>query len=271
MGILIFEKNKIDLDNSGITITPTDAVADDAGESFVNLLRNRNNTTGWGTAGSTDAANTELLIESTDEMELTDIHLVGHNFKAYTMTYWDSNTETYVAFPTAINVANNTDPNTHHNFTEIQTYKVKLVITGTMTADDDKLLAQLILTRRMGQFSSQPFVKKPKQERGRKVRKMLSGRANVTRTVGAFSCTLAFPTNKVAADYDLIEQMYDSFNGFLVWLCGGDTSDFFTEVQGFRKQDIYLMACANELDTEWTSGRFDNGLKMEISLVESRI
>jgi hypothetical protein len=71
-------------------------------------------------------------------------------------------------------------------------------------------------------------------------------------------------------DWALIESMFDSFDGFLVWLCGGSTADHFTAVQGFRKKDIYLMACANDLDTEWTGGRFANGLDCEITLVESR-
>lgn len=266
---IIFEKNKIDLDLPGVTITATDSVATDPGQAYVDLLRNRRNDSGWGTGGSTDLGNTTLEIETQDENEITDILLVNHNFKAYTIQYW--NGSSYVNFSTAINVSNNTKTTTNHNFNAVSTTKVKLIITGTMTADQDKLLSQFIITKRIGQFTNEPYIKKPRQEKGRKVRKMLSGRANITRSLGAFSCTFSFPALKDAADHAIIERMADSFNGFLVWPCGGDATQFFTDVQGFRLKDIYLMNCANDLETEWNGGYFDHGQKVELQLVESRV
>lgn len=271
MGIKIFEKNKIDLDQTGITITASDlTVGADAGQSFVTYLRNRKNDSGWGTGGSTDAGNTTLIVESSDEMSISDILLVGHNFKAYSIQYW--NGSAYVNFSTSISVSNNTATTTYHTFTEVQTLRVRIVITGTMTADEDKLLSQLILTRQLGEFTTEPYIKKPKQEKGRKVRKMLSGRSNVTRTIGSFSVTLDFPPMKDATDFALLLRMFESYEGFLVWLSGGSTANFFSaNIPGFRLSDIYLCTCANDLDTEFNGGFFAHGQKVEVQLVESRI
>lgn len=269
MGPLIFEKNKIDLDQTGVTITSTDGVATDPGQTYVGLLRNRRNDSGWGTGGSTDAGLTTLLVELTTEVEVSDILLVNHNFKAYTLQYW--NGSSFVNFSTPISVSNNAETTTHHNFTAVSSTAFKLIIQGTMTADQDKLLSQLIITKRLGQFTTEPMVKKPRQEKGRKVKKMLSGRANVTRSLGAFSCALSFPAMKDVADHALVERMFDSYNGFLVWLCGGTDTQFFTDVQGFRLKDIYLMTATNDLETEWNGGYFDHGQKIEIALAESRI
>ena len=84
-GIMIFEKNKIDIDlDTYVTITVTDSVASDNGQTVVDYLRNRNNYSGWGTAGSTDAANTQLDVVF-PETEITDLLLVEHNLKAYTI------------------------------------------------------------------------------------------------------------------------------------------------------------------------------------------
>lgn len=269
-GPLIFEKNKIDLDFDNVTITASDGTVDvDNGQSFVNLVRNRRNDSGYGTGGSSDAGLTTLEVDMTDEHDITDILLVNHNFKAYTIQYWDG--AAYQNFSTPIAETVNADTTTHHNFTQVSTSKVKLIVQGTMTADQDKLLAQFIITKRIGQFVGEPLIKKPRQEKGRKVRKMLSGRANVTKSLGAFSCQLAFPPSKVVADFQLAEDMFNQFNGFLVWLCAGDTSGFYTDVPGFRLQDIYLMTCANDLETEWEDGHFAHGQKLDITLVESRI
>lgn len=269
-GPLIFEKNKIDLDFDNVTITASDSTVDvDNGQAFVDMLRNRRNDSGYGTGGSSDAGLTTLEVDMTDEVSITDIILVRHNFKAYTIQYWDG--AAYQNFSTPIAETVNTDTTTHHNFTEVDTSKIKLIVQGTMTADQDKLLAQLIITKRLGQFTAEPFIKKPRQEKGRKSKKMLSGRVNVTRSLGAFSCQLSFPPMKSSADFALIETMFNSFNGFLVWLCAGDTTNYFADVPGFRLQDIYLMTCANDLETEWNDGFYAHGQKIDIALVESRI
>jgi hypothetical protein len=266
---IIFEKNKIDLDLPGVTITVTDAVATETGQAYVDLVRNRRNDSGWGTGGSSDAANTTLVIETQDANEIDSIFLINHNFKAYTLKYW--NGSSFVDFSTVVNQTANQKTTTYHSFNAVQTTRVQLVITGTMTADQDKLLAQVVLTKQIGQFNNEPHVKKPRQEKGRKVRKMLSGRSNITRSLGAFTCALSFPAMKDADDMALIERMFDSFNGFLVWLHGDDDTQFFTDVQGFRPKDLYLMNCVNDLESEWNGGYFDHGQKLEIQLAESRV
>ncbi len=270
MGIKIFEKNKIDLDFNNPVITVTDAIATDPGTDFLSYMRNRRNDSGWGTAGSTDAANTQIDVDLLDSHVLTDIILVRHNFKSYTIKYWDG--ATYVDFSTPIAVTLNATTTTSHHFNSVTTSKIRLIITGTMTADDDKLLAQFIITKLIGEFTGQPKITKPKQEKGRKVRPMLSGRKNVTRSIGTFSCALNFPVSKSDADMTIINTMYESYNGFLVWLCGGSVSQFsVADVRGFRLSDIYLMTRSNDLETEWFGGHFDHGQKMDINLVESRI
>ena len=70
------------------------------------------------------------------------------------------------------------------------------------------------------------------------------------------------------SDLNLIETMFDSYNGFLVWICGGDESQFRTQRIGYRKKDIYLMNCKNEYNNEWGNGFYTRGTMIRIDLIE---
>jgi len=80
LGVEFFEKNKIDLDNSDASITITDGTATDTGGDFVDQVRNRNNYSGWATTGSNDAANTQIDIDTTDQVTVDTLFLLQNNF-----------------------------------------------------------------------------------------------------------------------------------------------------------------------------------------------
>ena len=270
LGPLIFEKNKIDLDAPNISITVTDSVASDPGTDFGDLMRNRRNDSGWGTAGSSDAGSTTLIFNMTDDYLISDIIIAFHNLKRYTIDYW--NGSAYVDFPgaEAVAVLNNVNNTTHHRFTPVTTSRIRLIIVATQTPNDDKYIGQFIITNRIGQFEVEPFIRKPKQERGRKIRKMLSGRSNITRSLGATSFAYQFPKNLNGADMAILQRMFEAVNGFIVWNCGGTVDQFPMVIPGFRMHDIYLMQCANDFDGEWNDGHFNHGQSTEVQLVESR-
>ena len=60
--IKFWRKSFIDADRTNHEITITDTVAENTGQDFVRFLRNRNNNSGWNTSGSTDAAQTQILV-----------------------------------------------------------------------------------------------------------------------------------------------------------------------------------------------------------------
>ena len=70
-------------------------------------------------------------------------------------------------------------------------------------------------------------------------------------------------------DLDLVEQMFNSFSGFLLWLCGGDETQFRTRRIGFRLQDLFLVAPTNELENPWgDNGRYSEGTHYSLKLAE---
>lgn len=265
MGIKFLRKNRMDVDTPNVTITITDAVASDNGQDYVNFLRDRKNTSGWATTGSTDAALTELEVDLFEEYTFDHIILTKHNFKSYTIQYW--NGATYVDFSTAINETTNTLETTSHVFNSVSSSKIKLIVNGTFVVDDQKFMTQLIITELIGELTAQPEIK-PKISKSKKVNSYLSGKGHIIRTIESSYIKIKKDNIILEADLALQETLVESFEGFLVWLCGGTVSQYDTIRKGYRLEDIPLMNCRNELEPEWGQSRYKNGMTFELDLIE---
>ena len=70
------------------------------------------------------------------------------------------------------------------------------------------------------------------------------------------------------SDLTIIENLFASNDGFLVWLCGGDEDQFRSERIGYRLEDIYLMKCINEWKPVHYKGLYQAGMKVDLDLRE---
>lgn len=265
MGIKFFKKNIYDLSNVVPVTTVTDAIATSTGSEYTVLMRNRDNRSGWATTDSTDAANTTIEIDFVDVREFDSILILGHNLKSYTLQYWTGSI--WANFSTPIAETVNAKTSNYYKFTKIFSSKIKLIITGTQVADDDKLIRQLIVTEEFGEFSFQPMIK-PIVDRDRISTKYLSGKTNVSRSIGGFGCEIKLDSVSGDDDLALVELIFDSYEGVLTWLCGGDETQFETQRQGWRLEDIYLMQPTNEYQPEWYKGFYKNGMPINLRMVE---
>jgi hypothetical protein len=272
MGIQFFKKNRIDLDlGSLVTISITDAVASDAGNGSVNYLRDRSNDTGWGTVASTDAANTQIDVDMGDLQVIDNLFFFGINWKAYTCKYYDTNTSTYIDFSTPISVSGNSAAEKNHVFNSVEIQKFRIIITGTMTVDDDKQAAQIIATEKIGEFTQvEPWFADFQLGKNKRSLKLISGKGRVIRNVGGVSGKIVRNNVTTDADLSLIETLHDYRDGFLVYPSGGTINQFrnSTPHPGWRLKDMYLMAVASELPAEFDQGRYKNGIHVEMSLIE---
>jgi hypothetical protein len=266
--IMFFKKNWIDLSKTA-TLTITDSVASNSGQSYVNFMRNRNNFSAWMTTGSTDAANTQIDIDMVDSKDVGDILIVKHNLKSYTIQYW--NGSAYVDFSTTIAPTNDTASTSHYSFNQTSIQKIRIIITGTQVADSDKRITQLIVTEKIvsGQLTGWPQIKKPTLSTNKKISKSLSGKASVIETVGYFAAQLSVASYSLDADLQIVEQIYNNREGVLMWLCGGDQTQFKTIRQGYRLEDIYLVRPVDDYVPEYINGQYQAGIKFQMSLQES--
>jgi len=266
MGIKFYKKNILDLSNTLPSFTVSDSVATNTGQDFVSLMRNRNNNSGWATTGSTDAGTTTMVVSFGETKTMTRILLLGHNFKSFTLKYW--NGVSWTDFSTPISETTNTYDSTFHSFTEVATTQLQLIINGTQTPNADKYLKQFIVTESLGEFSIEPEVR-PQWDKDRKITKFISGKSYVAKSVGAFNVNLKMKSAYNDADLTLVESLFNTYEGFLVSLCGGTETQFTDGVrQGYRLEDIFLMDVSNEYSPEYIESRWANGLPIDLKLVE---
>jgi hypothetical protein len=265
--IRFFKKNIIDLSDVNASITVTDSIAANNGQDFVNYLRNRKNSSAWVTTGSTDAALTELEVLMSSKDDLDSIIMVKHNFKAYTIQYW--NGVAWTDFSTPISETTNTFETTFHTFTAVQTEKIKIIIQGTMVADADKIMRQLIVTELLGKFNGWPIVKNPKISTNKKKNVMLSGKINLVETIENFSTKLEAKILKDSDDLDLVENIYFRREGVLIWINSNDDDQFSSVRLGYRKEDIYLVRPIDDYSPEFFQGLYQTGIKFKMTLQES--
>lgn len=260
--IIFFRKNWADFEKSYVTVT-----ASEGQDNAANIL-DRSNRTAWGTDGSTDASNTQLVIDMGDIGEIDSILLVKHNFKNFLIEYWDDVGLAWLGFATAIHPTNCTDETSYFSVSRVNTSKLRVTIYGTQVANSEKLLCQFIATSLIGQLSGWPRIGAPTISRNIVQQKMLSGKSHVQQNVGNYSATLSVENWSSSHDMEIVEALFNSGEGFLYWPCGGDQSQFTSPRQGYRLEDIYLVRCSNELSPEWYEGLYKSGMNISIDLVE---
>lgn len=263
--IKLFYKNHVDIDNPNIALSVTDTGAISDGAEVLDFVRNRNNTSAWLTTGSADINNTTINVDMADSLFIDNIILVGHNFKSFTLQYDDGG---WQDFSTPINETTNTDGTTGFEFDEVMTSRLRLIITGTQTPDEDKILKQLIVVKSLRHLEAFPEIQKPSHSRNRSTAKMLSGKSNLVSQVGGFKVSLKVKYWKSPEDLEAIEKIYTNRLPVLVWLCGGDEDQFSSKRIGYRKEDLYLMRPTNDYIPEWNSYVYSTGLNLTINLVE---
>lgn len=258
--IIFFKKSKCDFTNPSIVVTGSEGIG------YESYILNRSNNTAWVTTGSTDASNTTLIINFGENTDITDLLLLKHNFKSYTIKYW--NGSAYVDFSTVIAPTSWTDDDSYHYFTSVNTNLIKITIYGTQVADADKFLYQFIATQKIGQLAGWPVISKPVISRNKKNNVMLSGKLSISENIGHVSLTLKLQMFTSNADLTVFETIYNYSEGFLVWLCGGDETQFKTLRQGYRMEDTYLMKCSDDYKPEYYKGLYGCGITMDVKLDE---
>lgn len=264
--IRVMEKSVIDISRTGVVLAVTDAVATNDGTDFLGFLRDRKNTSGWGTTGSTDAANTQLEVTLASATNVSNILLINHNFEDYLLEY--NNGTSWI---TVESVSGNLETSNYHNFTAVYMYAVRLTITAAQVVDADKLMSQLIIADNLqdGQFKAFPTISGTKHKTNKKLTTMLSGKALISEGTGAFECSLSVKILKDNDDLNLIESMYSNKEGFLVTLGGGDEDQFSSKRQGYRKEDVYFMRCVDDYSDDFYKSLYTSGVKIKIKLREA--
>ena len=98
---------------------------------------------------------------------------------------------------------------------------------------------------------------------------MMSGKALVNEGIGATEFELSFKVHKEDADLELIEAMYTNKQGFLVWLSGGNETQFSTQRIGYRKKDLYFMRTMDDYSDDFYKSVYSAGTVIRVKLREA--
>jgi hypothetical protein len=262
--ILFFYKNKADYTNTSVVATASQ------GAAYARRALDRSNLTAWITSGSVDADATTYDVDFGERRNISDVILIGHNFAAFTVKYSNDDGATWNDFSAPISVTGCQSEDSYFQVDKVAVQKIRVAISGTQISNSDKYLYQFIATEKLGRLEAWPQIKNVNHDRNLQAMKTLSGKMHFNANLGGFSCQLTVTRWSSQADMILVQGLYKSSEGFLVWPCGGDESQFKPLVEGYRMRDLYLMQCSGSFKPEFFQGVYSlglNGLKIDLAEV----
>ncbi len=273
-GIKFFEPS-MNLGANGATISAS------SGDSSASMAIDRNPDTRWISVSSNDLTTETITITFDEDKDISRLLLLDHNFKGYTIQYDNGGTWTHFSSVVGLDgaLANLTetafaDDSSYYEFAEVTTGSIRLQVTATQTADAEKYIAQIIATSELGTLVGFPVVKDVEVDRNSRVKKTLSGRYLIQKSIETASISLNFkdyPSQAAYnADIDLMMDLFDREDPFIVWLCGGKrgTNYFRYTLRGYRLRDAYLMQISKQFKLGYMNNTYTNPVNVKVELEE---
>lgn len=251
------------------------------GSASANYCLDKNPLTFWRSVGSSDTTTETLEITLSASSTINRILLLDHNFKDFTIKYDNSGSWTHFSSVTGLNGSKTNitetafaDDVAYYEFASVTTTKILITINKTQVVDAQKYVSQVIVTDELGTLVGFPKIAKVTVDRNSRVTKTLSGKNVVMKSIETASFELEFkdyPRSSVYnVDIDLMMDLHDREDAFLVWLCGGrrGTNYFGYTLRGFRLKDVYVMQVMKAIDLSYRNNIYQNQLNAKVSLQE---
>lgn len=246
---------------------------DDAVNSIIDISRY----TQWESVASNDLTLETITVSLKSNTLINSLLLVDMNFKQFSVKYNDG--LGFVDFANVVGVngvetvgINETvfeHDTAYYEFDEVSTNQIQITCLSTQTANAQKALTQLIVTKLIGTMEGFPRVQ-PYSSRNETKAKALSRRAVVQKTYETNSVKITFKTHPYQNDLDIIENLFNREEPFLVYPCGGRVGDSYFKVRqmNWRLKDIYNMQLIGKLKNEFEKGVYLLGFNKSLSLEE---
>ena len=260
MGIKFIEQSYADIDSIASVVVST-------GSTLKDRMRDRRFSTKWASSGSDDTTVETIEIDFGTMRDIDYIQLLNFNWKQYTIKYDVLGVPT--DFSTAISKTTESELNSkiYNNFTLVNTQKIYITITKTITADQEKYLGELILSNVLGTLNGYPSIK-PMISKSKITKKMLRGKSKIVDKDEVIGYSLNFKTYPDADDLTLMESLWDRRTPFHVLISGGDESIFTNIRRGYRNRDIRLVAVSKEYSPTYYKNLYFSGVDFSFELVE---
>ena len=259
--------------------TASSAVSGDA--SSANLL-DANRETFFRTVSSSDSIVETITITFAEDKIIDRLFIVDTNLKDFNIKYDVSGVWTHFASVVDID-ANRTNvtrtdyaKDTYYaEFTQVTTGAIQITANTTQVVDAEKYINQVIVTAELNTLVGYPDIRGVKANRGNKVKRTISNKYSVQKSLEGFEYNLSmknYPTQAVySVDIDAIIALHDREEPFIAWLCGGRTGSphFGYQLRGFRIRDVVKMQMTSPLNLSYSSNIYNNPANVgSIKLVE---
>ena len=269
-GIKFFERNK------AMFVDGASANAS-SGNDLVKFILAQNVYRSWSSSGSSDSSTETITINLQNTKTINRLVLVDHNFKNYSITYNSGN-----QFNNVFNVKEETSSliaeanydldTSYYEFDSVSVNTIEITINTTQVANAEKTLNQILLTTEIGTFQGYPTVNRNQFSRNERTVKTENGLNFITKRERTNSgISLRFDAYPIPEDVDIVHELFDLEESFLVWPCGGGRSPeyFKHEQRGWRLKDIFNMQTKGNLQALFYQNLYKSGLKTSINFVPS--
>lgn len=272
-GIKFFNKNKITINSDIVAST---------GDASSLYIADENFFTNWRSSGSNDSTSETITITFSTATTIDRIHLIGHNWKNYGITYdsgtaFSSVTSLDSSGLSAISETTYNRDTSYYEFDSVSVTTIEITINTTQTAGQEKYLRGLKLTTEIGTLVGYPKIENMAIDKGFIVNPMISRRASIEKQFDVFAVNLNFedyPTRSIYNnDIDIIMTLFDSNDPFYTWLCGGrfGTDYFKYTLRGFRLIDLKLTNISGDLKPSYYRNIYTSHANLSVNLNEVAI
>lgn len=272
-GIKFFKQSKI-LDAT--------ASAPISGDASVTALLDSNTETFYRSIGSSDAVTEEIEITFAEDKVIDRIFVANFNGKDFNIMYDVAGVWTHFSNVIDINgsqsnitetaYANNTY---YGEFDSVTTGKIRIQILKTQVANEEKFINQVVVTQEIATLVGFPEIKDVTLNRQLRVKKTISGKASVQKSLESFNFGLTFKdypsTDVYNIDIDAMLELNDSEDPFITWLCGGrfETKFFKYALPGFRLKDIVQTQVSSPYKLNYTGNYYAGPVNIaSVKLIE---
>lgn len=224
----------------------------------------------WTSVASNDTT-AETITLTFISQAITRILLLDHNWKDYTVKYWNGSAYTHFSSVVGMDgsMTNITetvfaDSSSYYEVASVTTTKIQIIVNKTQVANAQKYIASIMPTTELGTLSGFPTINPVAITRTSRTMQMLSGKVKIVKQPKSVKITLGFqnyPVLSYSADFDVITSLIDRELPFYIWLCGGrrGSTYFSANMWGFRLQDVYRVQLDSDYSSNWTDNIFRSG------------
>lgn len=254
-----------------------------SGQAAANRALDRNPLTKWRSVGSTDATVETFEVTFPQTYVIDRISLLDINLKEFTIKY--HNGVSFVDFSNVIGIdgaifggiteTTFADTTAYYEFDAVSTDRVLITMQSTQVVDQEKIINQIICTSELGTLQGYPLINSLTHSKNQRTRKALSGREVIQKSIETTEVRLDFRNYPPGTDYhpdaDLMFDLFDRDNNFIVWLCGGrrGTDYFRYTLRGFRLEDQYEMQVSRDFRVSYSKNSYISLINLSVSLVEA--